>query len=91
MTLPQLLNLQNGERLLAKIKDGNGALAKLLKEEQDDAKLTESLFLRTLSRPPTIDEKTAVTGALKGGDSRDEVFRDLLWALLNAKDFAFNH
>ncbi len=91
VTLPQLLNLQNGERLLAKIKDGTGALARLLKDEKDDAQLTESLFLRTLSRPPTADEKTAVTGALKGGDPRDEVFRDLLWALLNAKDFAFNH
>jgi hypothetical protein len=32
-----------------------------------------------------------VSGALKGGDPREEVFRDLLWALLNAKDFAFNH
>ncbi len=91
VTLPQLLNLQNGERLLAKIKDGNGALAKLLKDQKDDAKLTEELFLRTLSRPPTADETSAVTVALKGGESRDEVFRDLLWALLNAKDFAFNH
>ena len=91
VTLPQLLNLQNGERLLAKIKDGTGALAKLLKDQKDDAKLTEELFLRTLSRPPTADEKTAVASALKGGDPRDEVFRDLLWALLNAKDFAFNH
>ena len=91
VTLPQLLNLQNGERLLAKIKDGKGALAKLLREEKDDAKLTEELFLRTLSRPPTTAEKTAVTAALKGGDAREEVFRDVLWALLNAKDFAFNH
>ena len=33
VTLPQLLSLQNGDRLLAKLKDGNGALAKLLKEQ----------------------------------------------------------
>ena len=91
VTLPQLLNLQNGERLLAKIKDANGALAGLLKSEQDDGKLAEELFLRTLSRPPTTDEKAVFVAALKTGDPRDEVFRDLLWALLNAKDFAFNH
>ena len=91
VTLPQLLNLQNGERLLAKVKDGNGALANLLKVQKDDAIVTEELFLRTLSRLPTADEKIAVVGALKGGDPREEVFRDLLWALLNAKDFAFSH
>ena len=91
VTLPQLLNLQNGERLLAKIKDGQGALAKLLKDQKDDAKVTEELFLRTLSRPPTAKEKGVVGEALKSADPRDEVFRDVLWALLNAKDFAFNH
>jgi len=91
VTLPQLLNLQNGERLLAKVKDGNGALANLLKVQKDDAILTEELFLRTLSRLPTAEEKVAVGGVLKTGDPREEVFRDLLWALLNAKDFAFSH
>ncbi len=91
VTLPQLLTLQNGDRLLAKIKDGDGSLAKLLKGEKDDAKLAESLFLRTFARRPTADETTAVTAALAGGDPREEVFRDLLWALLNSKEFAFNH
>ena len=91
VTLPQLLTLQNGDRLLAKVKDGNGSLAKLLTGEKDDAKLTESLFLRTFARRPTADETKAVTAALAGGDSREEVFRDLLWALLNSKEFAFNH
>ena len=44
-----------------------------------------------MSRPPTTDEKAVFGAALKTGDPRDNVFRDLLWALLNAKDFAFNH
>ena len=29
--------------------------------------------------------------ALAAGDDRREVFRDLFWALLNSKEFAFNH
>ena len=91
VTLPQLLSLQNGDRLLAKIKDGNGALAKLLKDQPDDAKVTEELFLRTLGRRPGLDEVAAIKKELGGGDPRDEVFRDLFWALLNAKEFAFNH
>jgi hypothetical protein len=91
ITLPQLLNLQNGERLLAKLRDGNGTLAKLLKEVKDDDRLTDELFLRTLSRLPDADDRAAVKKALAAGDPRDEVFRDLFWALLNAKSFAFNH
>ncbi|OWK36512.1 DUF1549 domain-containing protein [Fimbriiglobus ruber] len=91
VTLPQLLNLQNGDRLLAKLRDGSGALAKLLKDAKSDDALTEELFLRTLSRRPTADEQAAVKRAVAAGDPRDEVYRDLFWALLNAKSFAFNH
>ena len=91
VTLPQLLSLQNGDRLLAKLKDGSGTLAMLLKGQKDDAKLVEELFLRTLCRLPMSDEVAAVRKALASGDPRDEVFRDLFWALLNAKEFAFNH
>lgn len=91
VTLPQLLSLQNGDRLLAKLKDATGTLAKLLKDQTDDAKLIEELFLRTLCRLPTADETSAVRKALASGDPRDEVFRDLFWALLNAKEFAFTH
>ena len=29
--------------------------------------------------------------AFSDSDNRDEVFRDLFWALLNTKEFAFNH
>jgi hypothetical protein len=32
-----------------------------------------------------------VKKALAGGDGYVEVYRDVLWALLNAKEFAFNH
>lgn len=91
VTMPQLLHLQNGDRLGAKLTNPAGVLPKLLKEQKDDGKLTDELFLRTMSRLPTREERTAVTKALAGGDPRDEVFRDLFWALLNAKDFAFNH
>lgn len=91
VTLPQLLSLQNGDRLLAKLKDGNGALSRLLKERPDDARLAEELFLLTLGRVPTADEMGVLKKALAGGDPRDEVFRDLFWVLLNAKEFAFNH
>ena len=46
----------------------------------------DEMFLTTVSRLPTNDERRAVKALLTDGDPRDEVFRDLFWALLNSKD-----
>ena len=67
------------------------ALARLLREKRPDEQLTEELFLATLSRPPSAVERDAVHRALAEGDAREEVYRDLFWALLNSQAFAFNH
>ena len=89
VTLPQLLHLRNGDRLGAKLADPDGALAKLL--EGDDDAATDGLFLRALGRPPTAADRAAVRAALADGGDRAEAFRDVFWAVLNAKEFAFNH
>jgi hypothetical protein len=91
VTMPQLLHLQNGDDVAQKIRSGNGRLAALLREKKSDGQVAEELFLATLSRPPTAAETAAVTKALADGGAREEVFRDLLWALLNSKEFTFNH
>ena len=49
------------------------------------------IFLRTVSRPPTaheIDEARAVITSAK--DPADGV-RDLLWAMINTREFKVNH
>ena len=91
MTLPQLLHLNNGEDVLKKIKSADGRLAKLLKQFPDDAALTEQLYLLTLARRPTPAEREAVTRQQSAADVREAFFADLFWALLNTKEFAFNH
>jgi hypothetical protein len=91
VTMPQLLHLQNGEAVVQKIRSGDSRLSKWLSEKKTDAQIIEELFLTTLSRLPTGNEKTAATKALGDGSPRDEVFRDLFWALVNAKEFTFNH
>jgi hypothetical protein len=90
VTMPQLLHLQNGDDVMRKLRAGDGRLAGLLKEKKTDAQVAEELFLATLSRPPSAKEMEAVTKALGDGGARDEVFRDLCWALLNSKEFTFN-
>jgi hypothetical protein len=90
VTLPQLLNLTNGDDLSNKIKSGDGRLMKLLAAEKDDAKVLDELFLASLGRLPTDAQREAVSKALKAGDPREAVFQDLFWALLNSKEFTFN-
>jgi hypothetical protein len=43
-----------------------------------------------MAKLPTEAQRGAVMSALKAGESRDAVFQDLFWALLNSKEFTFN-
>ena len=91
VSLPNVLHLICGDTITGKLNSGSGWLAKRLKEEKDDAKLAEELFLRAYSRKPSAEEKASVAALLKDKDApRDELFRDLFWALLNSKEFLFN-
>ncbi|MEY2408493.1 MAG: hypothetical protein QOF48_1163 [Verrucomicrobiota bacterium] len=90
VTLPQLLHLQNGDTMTKKISAADGRLKSLLKEFPDNNAVMDELFLATLCRPPAPAERKSVQQALSAVQ-RDESFSDLFWALLNSKEFAFNH
>jgi len=91
VTMPQLLHLQNGESIVRRIRAPEGRLAELLKSHRPDAELVEELFLATLTRRPTAEEYARIEASLKQCGQREEFYRDLFWALLNAKEFAFAH
>lgn len=92
VTLPQLLHLQNGDTVQAKLRREDGALARLLAATAGGPPeaLVEELVLAALGRPPRATELQATGAALAQG-SREEVAADLLWALVNSKEFTFNH
>lgn len=91
VTMPQLLHLQNGVSVVQKIHSGDGRLAQRIKARRPDFEIIEEMFLASLSRPPSEKEQAAIRQALADGGGKDEVFRDLFWALLNSKEFSFNH
>ncbi len=90
VTLPQLLHLQNSDNLFAKVKSSTGRLEQLLATEPDNNRLVDELYLATVSRLPTDAERSLLQHAFVGTDRR-EVLQDLFWALLNSKEFAFQH
>ena len=91
VTIAQLLQLENGEAVLGKIQHGEGRLAVLLAREADDGRVLDELFAATLGHEPDAQARSAVHTALAAGVPRGELFADVFWALLNSKDFTFNH
>ncbi len=57
----------------------------------DIAAIVRTAYLRTLSRPPTPSEATRAQTYFTEAASFREALNDLLWALLNTKEFALNH
>jgi len=91
VTLPQLLHLQNDNGIAQKLQSGEGRLQKLLASTPDDDRLTDELYLLTIGRAPSNDQRQAFREHLAKSESRKTAFEDLFWALLNAKEFVFNH
>jgi hypothetical protein len=53
--------------------------------------LIREAYLRTLSRPPSADELQRVGLHIATAKSRTEGLRDVMWALINSKEFVLNH
>lgn len=90
VTLAQLLHLQNSESLLEKFRHPEGNLSRWIAEPTTAEELIETLYLATYSRLPNDAERQTLVAVFEQGD-RKEVATDLFWALLNAKEFTFNH
>jgi hypothetical protein len=88
--LGQALHLINGENCHAKIKEG-AVVKQLLDEGKTPEAVTSELYLRCLSRPPTDEESKAIGEQLAGNADRQAALEDVFWALLNSREFIFNH
>jgi hypothetical protein len=91
LSLRQSLLLIGGDVIDSKVSSLNGYLSSLIELNLEPGELVETLYLRVLCRPPTEEELSHWTGVLKGASSQRDVVEDLFWALLNSREFAFNH
>src|SRR2546421_9668760 len=64
VTMPQLLHLQNGDSVVAKVRHNDGRLMKLLRAKKGDDEVIDELFLAALSRPPSPGQRAAVKKSL---------------------------
>jgi len=92
-TLGQVLLLANSDEIENKIASGTGRVATLLKQQKSDREIIEDLYLSTLNRfplPEELERTTAYIASLPA-DSSAQACEDILWSLLNSKEFMFNH
>ena len=91
----QALTLINGDDIAAATDPAQGALLRASEAPIfTDEERIETLFLATLSRVPTSDERSLYLGHVQAADSdkdRRRALSDVLWALLNSVEFAMNH
>jgi hypothetical protein len=89
-TLSQALHLMNGDTVNAKMRQG-GVLAELQKEKLEPMQIVERLYVMTLTRKPTDEEKAALAPLFAEGSDVNKGLEDVYWALLNSREFLFNH
>jgi hypothetical protein len=91
--LAQALHLLNSDEVQGKLSRGGGR-ADLLASPNDkrsDAEKVEELFLWAFAHKPTPDQlHTALAHIEKNQKKRKLAYENILWALLNTKEFVFN-
>ena len=89
LALPQTLFLMTDDALLRKLKCGR--VHALAGSDLCDAEAVEELFLAALSRFPTGDEARSALDYLRESSDRASALADVLWALINTREFVLNH
>lgn len=91
LSLRQSLLLIGGDVIESKVSSLNGYLANLLELNPEPDEVVDNLYMRVLCRPPTPEEQSRWSAELKLPGALREASEDLFWALLNSREFAFNH
>ncbi|GIX04349.1 MAG: surface protein [Planctomycetaceae bacterium] len=89
-TLSQALHLLNGETTNNKIRQG-AVVERWLKAGLSREQIIEKLFVRTLTRKPLYEEQASLQALFDNNLDQRIVLEDIFWALLNSREFVFNH
>ncbi|QDU79379.1 hypothetical protein Pla110_10870 [Polystyrenella longa] len=88
--LSQALHLINGETSNQKILEGKLVETRLAAGATPQDVINE-LYIRTLTRKPTDKEIAVLNEQIAAGGTPQQALEDIFWALLNSREFLFNH
>jgi hypothetical protein len=81
----------NGDTINNRIKHPEGRIATLLKSQLSPKEVIEEIFLSTLCRFPDAREIQLSLTYIEQSPTPKEGYEDLMWAILNSREFIFNH
>ena len=85
-TVDQALQLLNGPLVAGRVSGSADTFAKLT-----DAELAERLWLAAFARLPNEAEQKKVADHMKKAANRPDAVRDLVWAVINTREFLLQH
>lgn len=89
-TLSQALHLLNGDTTNNRIRQGR-VIDEMLKEKMEPLQIVEQLYITCLTRKPTQAELDSIKPLFAEGSDVKQGLEDVFWALLNSREFLFNH
>jgi hypothetical protein len=90
-TLAQVLLLANSEEVENRLRAGDGIVAKLVKAKKTTPDVAEELYLTAYARRPSKAEQEKTVAYVEKEQNRQQALEDVLWVILNSKEFMFNH
>ena len=88
--LSQALHLLNGDTTQQRIRQGK-LVENLLEAKKAPKEIIRTLYLTALSREPVDMEMEKLLATVQADPKAREALEDIFWALLNSKEFIFNH
>lgn len=88
--LAQALHLLNSQEVQNKLSRQNGRADLLARDPRPDAEKVEELFLWAFARPPSPEHlRLAMEHINRNAQNKKVAYENLLWALINTKEFVF--
>lgn len=89
LAMPQAFQLISGPLVQSALTRKGNRIETLLSSGKHEMEIVDELFWSTLSREPTTRELDRFGSHLMNASDRRKATEDLLWALLNSKEFLF--
>jgi hypothetical protein len=85
----QAFQMISGPAVNELLAEKDNRVSRLLAAGKSDREILEELFWTALTRTPTPEEWDGLLPGLESARDRRAEFEDVLWGLLNSKDFVF--
>ena len=90
-TLAQVLLLANSDELENKLSSGDGRIAKLVADKKPIPEIIDELYLSAFARRPHDRERETSVKYVESQEDKRQALEDILWTIVNSKEFLFNH